>query len=378
MCDVLKKNSILTVNVEDITDLGFGVARHDGKVIFIADTVPGDVAEIKIIKDNASYLIARLEQLITPSCERVYDRCKECYCHACAYKNISYEHEARLKEEGVRRLFTPLGIQTLPIKKSVSERRYRNKAQYPITLTKNGYSIGYFAPKSHRVSPISDCELTPAIFTDIINICKLYFTKHSVSVYDEKSGTGLLRHIYLRRGETSSEVLLCLVINGESIPSAEELVSAVRERHPEVVGILLNVNCENTNVILGKRYITLFGRDYIFDTLCGVRLKITAQSFYQVNRATAEVLYKEALRFADPNPSDTLLDLYCGTGSIGLSMAHKVRELIGIEIVESAVLCARENADANGIKNAHFFTGDAKNTEVLLSTAERELQRKNV
>ena len=376
MSDALKKNSILTVTVVDITDLGFGVAKHGGKVIFIQDTVPGDVAEIQIIKVNASYMIARLNRLLVPSEKRVNNRCCEDKCRACAYKCLSYDSEAELKKEGVRRLFAPLGITTRPILKSVDEKRYRNKAQYPIAMIDGSYEVGYYAPKTHRVSPITDCELTPKFFGDIINICKLYFTKYNLSVYDEESGEGLLRHVYLRRGEVTGEMLVCLVINGEDIPEARELTSALTEAHPEIVGVLLNINRENTNVVLGERYVTLYGRDYIFDTLAGVRLKITAASFYQVNRNTAELLYREAMRLADPQKSDTLLDLYCGAGSIGLSMAHAVGELVGIEIVESAVLCARENALANGIENAHFFVGDAKNTEELLANAERELGKK--
>lgn len=373
---VLRKNSIITVDIEDITDLGFGVAKYSGLVVFVQDTVPGDSAEVKVIKVNSSYAIARLEKLLLPSAQRTYDRCTEAKCRACAYKAISYEHEATLKEEGVRRLFTPLSIKTLPILKSVSQARYRNKAQYPITLVGTEYQIGYFAPKTHRVCPITDCVLTPAIFSKIIDKCKEYFTKHKISVYDEESGKGLLRHVYLRRGELSGEVLFTLVINGDTIPNAADLIDGLKSVCPEIVGILLNVNKDNTNVILGDKFVTLYGRDYIYDTLCGVKLKISAPAFYQVNHDTAELLYREAMRLADPKCTDTLLDLYCGAGSIGLSMAHSVHELIGIEIIESAVLCARENAKNNGITNAHFFTGDAKSTEALLKNAERELGKK--
>jgi 23S rRNA (uracil1939-C5)-methyltransferase len=207
-------------------------------------------------------------------------------------------------------------------------------------------------------------------------VLKDYFKEHSLSVYDEKSSRGLLRHVYLRRGEVSGEILLTLVINGEEIPHAEELVTNITERFPAVVGILLNVNTKNTNVILGDKYITLYGRDYIYDTLGGVELKISAPSFYQVNHDAAELLYKKAKELAAPTKYDTLLDLYCGAGSIGLSMADSVGELIGIEIVESAVLCARENAARAGIGNAKFYTGDASNIENLLKNAESELGKK--
>ena len=211
---------------------------------------------------------------------------------------------------------------------------------------------------------------------EIIDLLCAFFKKHSLSVYDEESGHGLLRHIYLRRGEVTGEILLTLVLTEHSLPYSDELVDSVRERFPDVVGILLNVNSEDTNVILGEKFITLFGRDHIFDSLGGNMLKISAPSFYQVNHGAAELLYAKAGELAEPTEDDVLLDIYCGAGSIGLSMAKRVRELIGIEIVDAAVLCARENAEANGITNASFYTGDAAITERMLENAESKLGRK--
>ena len=375
----IKKNSTVTVDITDITDLGFGVGRVDGKVIFISETVPGDKVEAKVIKVNSSYLIGKAEQFITKSSIRVTDRCKETGCKSCAYKNISYCEEAVLKEDGIRQLFRTdalAHIEVLPLVRSKSEARYRNKAQYPIAYEGGEYKIGFYAPKSHRVTPVSDCMLAPTVFGEIIAELKDYFSEYSLSVYDESTSTGLLRHIYLRRGEVSGEILLTLVINGDSIPAPEKLTERLKERFHDIVGILLNINKENTNIILGGEYKTLYGRDYIFDTLAGVRLKITAPSFYQVNHDTAELLYEKARELASPTKNDTLLDLYCGAGSIGLSMASDVKELIGIEIVDSAVKCAEENAKANNIENAHFFTGDAAETERLLECAERSLGRR--
>ena len=203
-----------------------------------------------------------------------------------------------------------------------------------------------------------------------------YFAENGLSVYDEESGEGLLRHIYLRRAEVTGEILLTLVINGTALPFPDRLTERITKKFPEVVGILLNENTENTNVVLGERFITVFGRDYVYDLLSGVRLKITAPSFYQVNHDGAELLYAKARELAAPTKDDVLLDLYCGAGSIGLSMARDVKELYGVEIVESAVECAKENAAENGIKNAYFYTGDAKNTERLLENAEKALGKK--
>ena len=374
-----KKNQVVTVEINDLTDLGFGVGRVDGAVVFVSDTVPGDVCEVKIIKVNKTYLVGRAEKYIKLSDKRVTDRCDERACKSCAYKNISYACEASFKEDGVRRLFSASaleGITTSPITISPSATRYRNKAQYPIALVNGEYKVGFFAPKSHRVTPISDCPLTPTVFSDICAELCAYFKEYNVSVYDEESGNGLLRHIYLRQGEVSGEILVTVVINGAGLPEEQKLAKRIIEKFPTVVGVLLNFNKENTNVVLGSEYRTLLGRDYIYDTLAGVRLQITAPSFYQVNHGSAELLYAKAKELARPEKNDTLLDLFCGAGSIGLSMADSVGELIGIEIVDSAVECAKENARDTGIQNAHFFTGDATETEQLLANAERQLGRK--
>ena len=374
-----KKNQCVTVEINDITDLGFGVGRVDGAVVFVSDTVPGDVCEVKLIKVNKTYLVGRAEKYIKRSDKRVCTRCTERACKSCAYKNISYEYEASLKEDGVRRLFSTSaleGISTAPVTVSPAEVRYRNKAQYPIALIDGRHRVGFFAPKSHRVTAIQDCPLTPSVFSEICDELLAFFDEKDVSVYDEESGNGLLRHIYLRRGELSEEILVTVVINGSELPCEAELVKRICENFPTVVGVLVNINRESTNVVLGNEYRTLYGRDHIFDTLSGVRLKITAPSFYQVNHGAAELLYAKAKELARPDKTDTLLDLFCGAGSIGLSMADSVGELIGIEIVDSAVECARENARECGIENAHFFTGDATETERLLANAERELGRR--
>lgn len=373
-----KKNEEYTLAIEDMTDLGFGVGHIDGAAVFVADTVIGDVVKVGIIKVNSSYLVARVIEYIEYGKMRTEPRCSERACRSCAYKNISYSDECKLKEEGVRRLFAreAIGVSTAPITPSPICERYRNKAQYPIAKIGGEYAVGFFAPKSHRVTPIADCPLTPEIFSRIVDALKGYFKRHTVSVYDEESGSGLIRHIYLRRGEVSGEVLLTLVVTDFDIPAPDELVSLITREFPEVVGILLNKNARATNVVLGDEYKTLFGVPYIYDTLGGVRLKITAPSFYQVNHSACELLYAKARELAAPTKSDTVLDLYCGAGSIGLSMAREAGEVIGIEIVESAVGCAKENAAENGIENAHFFTGDAAVTERLLEVAERELGRK--
>ena len=377
---VFKKNDIYTLEISGMTNLGFGVARVDGRVIFVQGAVAGDEVEVRIIKVNSSYAVARVERLIKPSEIRTDDRCTIRACSSCAYKHIGYMHECEIKAHDVKEAFVKAGlpeVKIAPLVPSPSLSGYRNKAQYPISMTKDGeYAVGFFAPKSHRVCEARHCPLAPRVFAEIIDTLCAFFKKHSLSVYDEESGKGLLRHIYLRRGEVTGEVLLTLVIAEGALPYSDELVGIITEKFSDIVGILLNVNPDATNVILGEKFITLWGRDYIFDSLGGNMLKISAPSFYQVNHDAAELLYAKTGELAVPDENDVLLDLYCGAGSIGLSMARRVCELIGIEIVDAAVICARENAEANGITNAKFYTGDAANTERMLENAETQLGRR--
>ena len=376
---MLKKNDVIKLKIDDLTNLGFGVGRHTGMVIFVSDAVPGDECEIRIIKINKSYAVGRIEKFIKKSDMRVENRCPISACKSCAYRYISYEDELKLKTETVKGAFLHEGIDIAvdAATPSPCEFSYRNKAQYPISINKDGeYVIGFFAPKSHRVTEARSCPLAPKIFPEILDTLAGFFKKHSITVYDEEKGQGLLRHVYLRRAEVGGEILLTLVINGADMPKEDELTKLICEKFPDVVGILINTNTENTNVVLGEKFRTVWGRDYIFDTLGGVRLKITAPSFYQVNHDAAELLYAEAKRLAAPKADDLVLDLYCGAGSIGLSMAKEAGELIGIEIVDSAVKCATFNAESNGISNAKFYTGDAKCTENLLANAEKELGKK--
>ncbi len=377
---ILKKNDTLDVAIEDITNLGFGVAKHEGAVIFVSGAVTGDEVEIKIIKAASSYYVGKIERIIKLSDKRCPDRCQNHACRSCAYKSISYEEELKIKTGIIRSAFLKEGLSDIEVLPTVPSPRlyeYRNKAQYPIMRGKNGeYIIGFYAPKSHTVTEAADCPIAPRCFSEILGALRAFFKKREISVYDEKLGTGLLRHIYLRRSEESGEVLLTIVINGKALPHSDELVEKITKDFSYVSGILLNVNEKETNVILGEEYKTLFGKDYIVDTLAGARLKITAPSFYQVNHGAATLIYEEARRLAALKPTDTLLDLYCGAGSIGLSMADDAGELIGIEIVDSAVECARYNAALCGKTNAKFYTGDAKYTAAMLENAERELKRK--
>ena len=257
-------------------------------------------------------------------------------------------------------------VEILPVMTVSPRAGYRNKAQYPVRATKDGIKAGFFANKTHSIVSTSHCALEPQIFSDIVDEVCRFATEQGISAYDEESGRGILRHIYLRMGQITGEIMLCLVINADDMPHRDKLVEMVSKKFPQVKSLLLNVNKKNTNVVTGDKYITLAGNGYIEDVLCGLRFRITPQSFWQVNRDGAEELYGLAKRLAELDGGQNVLDLYCGTGTIGLSMADKAAHVTGVEIVRSAVECAKLNAEINGIENADFFCADASDTESIV------------
>ncbi len=370
---MLKKNDIFTVGIEDMNFLGFGVAKIDGIAVFINGAVTGDVARIKIIKTAKTYAVARVEELVSNSSDRISDTCKvAASCGGCAFRSVNYEYEKGLKENFVKMSFVKQGMRAVkvaPLTYAGLE-NYRNKGQYPVRKNASGETvIGFFAAKSHRVLDCADCNLQNAAFAPIIEEIRAFLNEFEVSIYDEESGNGLVRHIYLRIGEKTGEIMLCMVLCGEKLPHEAEFIKRITEKFPSVKSLYVNTNTKDTNVVLGDKYRLLFGKEYITDILCDVKLMITPQSFYQVNRDAAELLYRKAAELAEFCGNELLLDLYCGIGSIGLSMAKSVKKLIGIEVVPSAIECAKNNAELNGIKNASFYCGDAANTEKMLDAA---------
>ena len=374
----IKKNEIVELSITDINNLGAGVSHlEDGRVVFVRGAVTGDKIKAKIIKINTNFVVARLEEIVQVSAFRD----KECFCNAsescggCVYRHITYEHEKDIKKNYVKHAFVKAGLSEIVINDVHSTnktRAYRNKAQYPFAMTKNGVVAGFYASKTHNVVPAFDCSLQPNIFGQILRVVCDFANKNNLTVYDEESGKGLLRHLYLRFGEGTNEVMLCIVINGDNLPNSKDFVRLINDKFPNVTSIQLNINKKNTNVVLGANYILLFGNRYIEDVLCGVRFRITPESFYQVNHDGAEILYglakEKALYGIDKKIS--LVDMYCGTGTIGLSMADSVSELVGVEIVDGAVECAKVNASLNGFVNAKFYAGDAKDIESLFSSVE--------
>ncbi|MBQ3127037.1 MAG: 23S rRNA (uracil(1939)-C(5))-methyltransferase RlmD [Clostridia bacterium] len=368
---ILVKNQCYPMTVRAVNNLGNGVGEIEGMVTFVRGAVTGDEIITRIIKTNRSFCIGRVEQLITPSSLRTPDPCTApLSCGGCAYRGLAYTEELRLKREDIVHAFRTAGLPDAviePVRTTGQTTACRNKAQYPFANTPDGVELGFYAAKSHRLVPTDGCVLQPPAFGEIARTIRSFAREKSIPAYDEITGQGLLRHLYLREGKASGEILVCLVINGNTIPCANELCGLLTEHFPNIAGILLNHNTARTNLILGDRYTTLWGRDYLMDTLCGLDFAIRPAAFYQVNHDGAELLYSIAREKACLCGTERLLDLYCGIGTIGLSMADRAGKLIGIEIVEDAVRCAVENAARNGVPNARFFCGDASSAEGLLA-----------
>ena len=364
----LQKNQILTLRIERLSSDGSGVAHSaDGEAVFVPGTAPGDEARVRIVKDCGRYAFGILDELLTPSPDRIPVDCPVAGpCGGCSLRHLDYAAELRAKQESVLDAFRRIGgleVPVLDILPSPDVDRYRNKVQFPVGIDKNGVPcIGFYAGRTHRIVPCPDCKLQPSVLNEIGNALCAFFAQQVIRPYDEQSGKGLVRHIFLRRGAHSGQIMVCLVCTRAKLPHAEQLCTALRGQFPAISTILLNVNAKNTNVILGSENHILYGPGYIEDTLCGVPVRLGPLSFYQVNTLAAERLYGVAAQYAQLTPDDTLLDLYCGMGTIGLSMAEQCRELIGVEIVPEAIESAKANAARMGeavAAKSRFFCADA-------------------
>ena len=364
----LQKNQILTLRIERLSSDGSGVAHSpDGETVFVPGAAPGDEADVRIVKDCKRYAFGILDHLRTPSPDRIPVDCAVAGpCGGCSLRHLDYTAELRAKQENVTDAFRRIGgldVPVLDICPSPEVDRYRNKVQFPVGLDKNGNPcIGFYAGRTHRIVPCPDCKLQPGVLNDIGNALCRFFAENGIQPYNEETGQGLVRHIFLRRGAHSGQIMVCLVCTRPNLPHADALCTRLREQFADIATILLNVNSKNTNVILGTETHTLYGPGYIEDTLCGVPVQLGPLSFYQVNTLAAERLYGIAAQYAQLTPDALLLDLYCGMGTIGLSMVDHCRELVGVEIVPEAIESAKANAarmgDAVAAKSC-FFCADA-------------------
>ena len=358
------KNTLARLTIESLSSDGSGVGRLDGKAVFVPATAPGDDATVKIVKDMGRYAFGIVEELHIPGPGHIQPDCPVYRpCGGCCFRHLDYETEAHAKEGFVVDAFRRLGgfdaLPVLPLLTGPLTDRYRNKVQFPVGYDKDGnVTFGFYAGRSHRLVPCRDCLLQPKSLNDIAAAVCAFLQAHRIPLYNEEAHRGLVRHIFLRQGWHSGQVLLCLVVNGRNLPDSERFCAELTAQFPQIKTIVLNVNRQKTNVITGEECIPLFGAGYIEDTMCGVPVKLGPLSFYQVNTPAAERLYAVAREFAGLQPTDTLLDLYCGMGTIGLSMADDCGALVGVEIVPEAVESAKANA-AMGVQNARFLCADA-------------------
>ena len=364
------KNEIIDLDITAVSTDGSGIGKTaEGLAVFVPAATLGDRLSVKIIKLTKSYAVGKILEVIAPGEGRVAPECTDCTrCGGCNFWHIDYETELRYKqryvEDNVRRIGGS-SAKTEETAPSPWVKRYRNKVIYPVREGTNGQPVfGFFAARSHRVIEVRDCLIEPEIFSRIASWIIAYMRRNNISAYNEETGKGLVRNIFLRTN-TKGDVMLCLVVNGK-FPGKNLFSQKAAETFDEIKTVVLNYNTAKTNVVLSDRYETVLGKGYLEDELCSLRFRISPASFYQINREQAARLYEAAARLADPRKDDVLLDLYCGTGTIGLSMHNKVKRVIGIEIVPEAVENARENAKINGIENAEFICGDAGKGAALL------------
>lgn len=368
----IQKNDIYKLTITALSSDGNGIGRINDMVVFVPNTAVGDIINVKIVKVLKSYAFGRVENIITPSKDRVENNCPVFEkCGGCAYRHINYGAETKQKAEQVFRNVKNIGKTDFAegdILCNVDKtERYRNKGQYPLGLNQNGEIVcGFYAPRSHRIIPIEDCKLQPEIFSQIIAEIKDFIAQKNIPIYDETTKKGLLRHIYLRKADVTNEIMVCLVVKGNDFTDENELCERLISKFPQIKSIILNVNMADNNVILGEKCITLWGNDTISNKMCGIDVKLSPLSFYQVNHDMAERIYRLAGELAELKKDDILLDLYCGAGLIGLSCADKVKKVVGIEVIPEAIENAKENARNNGINNAEFFCGDASLISKLL------------
>lgn len=363
----MKKNDVLRLSVSQTARNGFGIAKaDDGMTVFVRGACAGDTVAAKIIKVTKSYAVSIIDTIIRPSADRSAGGCAVSgKCGGCVFHHITYEAECALKEASVNDAFAHIG--KLALRVSVFHpaekiEHYRNKAVYPVALDGNGRAIsGFYAEKSHRLIPHDDCLIGDALFPPIRDAVLAFANENGVAPYDETVGRGVLRGIFLRKSASEGEVLLGLITAKDVFGSAaleDTFIGMMKERFPAVRSVVLNVNRKRSNAVLGDRWRLLAGDGYLYDVLCGKRFRIAPASFWQVNHAQTEVLYGIAARFAALAPGERLLDLYCGTGTVGICLARPDTRLIGVEIVPQAAEDAAYNAAQNDV-DAKFLCLDA-------------------
>lgn len=359
----MTKNQIFTGEITGCTSQGLGVARFEDRAVFVKGAIPEEVCRIKLIKITKTAVYGRLLEILTASPHRTGPICPHFgHCGGCDLMHMDYALETELKRQRVSDALRRIGgvdPEPLPITPAPTDAGYRNKAQFPVAMTEAGPAAGFFRQRSHDLIPVTHCHIQPPEAEAASQAVLRWMDACHILPYDEATGRGCIRHIFVRKAVVTNQLMVCVIANSETLPKCGKLVACLREALPAITTALHNVNTRPGNVILGETYHTLFGPGYIEDVLCGLRFRLSPASFYQVNHHQAQVLYEKAISLADLHGTETVLDLYCGTGTITLAMSRAAGTVIGVEVVPQAIKDARENARRNGIENARFFCADA-------------------
>ena len=367
----LHRGDPLQVSIETATIDGSGVARVDGQVVFVPGARPGEGCSVRIAHVGRSAVFAQLLSVLTPSVHRVEPDCPYFpLCGGCALRHMDYEQELALKQTHVQSCLTRIGGQTisaLPITGAAQTDGYRNKVQFPVQEQDGRPVAGFFSGKTHRVIPVRHCRIQPDCADAIRGAVLAWMEQYHIRAYDEQTHTGYIRHIYIRFGAESGQILVCIVANCAQLPKKKQLVAALLAAEPGITTIVFSPNTKKGNTVLGTEFHPLYGDGTITDTLCGLQFRLSAPAFYQVNHAQAERLYEKAVQLAGLTGNETVLDLYCGTGTITLCLARHAKKAIGVEIVPQAIEDAKFNAAQNGMENAEFFCMDAGQAAKMLA-----------
>lgn len=362
-----KKNDEIVVKIDNLGNNGEGIGHVDGYALFVKEALPGETVRVRLMKLKKNYGFARLLEILEPSPQRTEPPCPSARaCGGCTLQHLSYEGQLHFKEKKVKDCLTRIGgvdlskVEWLPVLGMSEPWNYRNKAQFPVRQDKNGNPVtGFFAGRSHTLIPVQECAIQHPVINRVVNLVLNFMRKYHIPAYDEERHKGLVRHIYVRRGYHTGQIMVCLVINGSTLPHSDELIRTLHSIEG-MTSISLNVNTKKTNAILGDQMIPLWGTTDIEDSIGDIRFRISPKSFYQVNPAQTEKLYRTALKFADLQGNEKVWDLYCGIGTISLFLAQKAGRVFGVEIVPEAVENASENAKLNGIENVSFCCGAAE------------------
>ena len=371
---MLEKNKVYETQICDYTAEGQGVARIDGCAVFVPNAIVGEKCLVRIEKAQKTWAAGKITEILEKSPHRVNRKCPVAkLCGGCDFWHMDYDEECRLKADRVKQALNRIGgenLENVPLLSAPSCTEYRNKAVYPVGSKKGRAYAGFFRAGTHQIVENTGCLILFPEADRVKNTVIEFMNRHHISAYDETEHKGLVRHIFVRRGWVSGEILVCLTVNGRDLPKAKALIPEL-QKIPGFRTLVLSVNTKPGNSVLGDEEIVLHGPGYIEDTLCGLKFRLSARSFYQVNHPQAQRLYEAAIRQAGITKDDLVLDLYCGVGTITLIMAKQAGKVIGVEVVEAAVRDARENAKRNGIENAEFFCGDA-------GKAALELEQKGI